>query len=393
MEKLKIKMPILQKTHRGIFLFFALVSSLISNAQEEAKSAYDSIDYTLAYVMLIVVVLFVFVIWALTKILENVSDHYAENWKDQVKKESSRKAKAGMIALPFLLAYSAKASGTIPLEVGLTAGIPTLLFNVLVVMILFEFVIILILTAQIFKFLNKRPSAWGEESVAEGAQNAVSSKLSWWDKFNEFKPMSKEADIDLGHDYDGIRELDNKLPPWWLYGFYFTIIFGVIYFYRFNISHTGLSSAQEYERSVEIANKSKEAFLKKSGNKVDENTVTLLTDPALLSKGEANFQQLCAVCHGKKGEGLVGPNLTDNYWIYGGSIKDVFKTIKYGTNKGMQSWKENLSAEKIAQVASYVKSLGGTKVENGKAPEGELYQEPVESTEVQETTSDSTVTK
>jgi len=153
---------------------------------------------------------------------------------------------------------------------------------------------------------------------------------------------------------------------------------GVIYLYRFHIAHTGMSSEQEYLSSVEAANKSKDAFLKKSGNTVDENTVVLLTDPMQISAGAANFATLCSVCHGKKGEGLVGPNLTDDYWINGGGVKNIFKIIKYGNNKGMQSWKENLSAEKIAQLTSYVISLKGSNPPNAKAQQGTLYQETPE---------------
>ena len=205
---------------------------------------------------------------------------------------------------------------------------------------------------------------------------APESELNWWDNLNKFRPIQQEADIDLGHDYDGIRELDNKLPPWWLYGFYCCILFACIYLWRSQVSHTAPSSKEEYEMSVAKADAEKAAYLEKSANNVDENTVKLLTDEANLAPARKTFQTVCAACHLPNGAGNVGPNLTDDYWLHGGSIKDVFKTIKYGwPDKGMKSWKDDFSPIQIAQLASYVKSLHGTNPPNGKAPQGTLYKE------------------
>jgi cytochrome c oxidase cbb3-type subunit 3 len=145
----------------------------------------------------------------------------------------------------------------------------------------------------------------------------------------------------LDHDYDGIRELDNNLPPWWLYGFYVCIIFSGIYLYRFHVSRSAPSSRQEYETAMANAEIEKEAYLKSAANKVDENTVTLLTDASALGEGQKIYSSSCAPCHGAEGQGVVGPNLTDDYWLHKGSVKDVFKTIKYGVpEKGMKSWKD-----------------------------------------------------
>ncbi|HRG93097.1 MAG TPA: cbb3-type cytochrome c oxidase N-terminal domain-containing protein, partial [Chitinophagaceae bacterium] len=182
----------------------------------------------------------------------------------------------------------------------------------------------------------------------------------------------------LGHDYDGIRELNNRLPPWWLYGFYLCIIFAVVYLWRFHVSHTGPSSKEEFETSIAKADLRVKEYLKKKGDAVDENTVKMLTAAEDIAAGKAIFTDpsKCPACHGADGGGnAVGPNLTDDYWIYGGNIKDIFKTIKYGTNKGMRSWKDDLSAKQMAQVSSYVKSLKGTKPANPKDPQGDLYKE------------------
>ena len=168
----------------------------------------------------------------------------------------------------------------------------------------------------------------------------------------------------MGHEYDGIRELNNRLPPWWLYGFYATIVFAIVYLWRFEVSHNGPSSKQEYETSVARAEIKVQEYLKKKGDAVDENTVKLLTGADDIAAGKAIFMDpsKCPACHGADGGGnAVGPNLTDDYWLYGGGVKDIFKTIKYGTSKGMRSWKDDLSAKQMAQLTSYIKTLKGTK--------------------------------
>ncbi len=217
-------------------------------------------------------------------------------------------------------------------------------------------------------------AAAGERATAPAhAARPAFSFAKWWTKVNEFRPIEQEVDLDMGHNYDGIRELDNKLPPWWKYGFYATMVFAVIYLWRYHVSHSAPLPAEEYAIAVRQAEVDKEAYLKQAANSVDENTVKLLTSPADLAAGKAVFESVCLACHGKYGEGLVGPNLTDNYWLHGGSIQEIFKTIKYGwPDKGMKSWKDDYSPAQLAQVASYVKSLGGTNPPNPKAPQGEL---------------------
>ena len=130
-----------------------------------------------------------------------------------------------------------------------------------------------------------------------------------------------------------------------------------------------------YNKDVLKSELAVKAYLKDQALNVDENTVTLMTEDKDIQAGKNVFQQYCAVCHGGQAEGLVGPNLTDNYWIYGGKINDLFRTIKQGGNNGMKSWKDELSPVQIQQVASFVKSLAGSNPPNAKEPQGELYEE------------------
>lgn len=188
-------------------------------------------------------------------------------------------------------------------------------------------------------------------------------------------PVEQEADVLLLHEYDGIHELDNKLPPWWVAMFYLTILFAGVYLYYYHVSDMGMSQLEEYESEVAQGEEQVAEFLAKQANLIDESNVELLTDEASLSAGKAIFLANCAACHGQLGEGTVGPNMTDNYWIHGGTIKEVFKTIKYGVpEKGMISWQSQLRPADMHQVASYLLTLQGTNPPNPKAPEGELVE-------------------
>ncbi|MFZ1791405.1 MAG: cbb3-type cytochrome c oxidase N-terminal domain-containing protein [Saprospiraceae bacterium] len=187
-------------------------------------------------------------------------------------------------------------------------------------------------------------------------------------------PIEQEADIDLGHEYDGIRELDNRLPPWWLYIFYGTILFAVIYSYLYIFTDKGQTQAQEYEYAMEVSADEKRAFLSQQANAIDENSVVALTDEVALKEGKAIFTSTCAACHGQGGEGGVGPNFADKYWIHGGSIKNIFTTVKYGVpEKGMISWQSQLSPSAMQKVSSYILTLGGTNPPNQKEKQGTLY--------------------
>lgn len=187
-------------------------------------------------------------------------------------------------------------------------------------------------------------------------------------------PIEKEQDILLDHDFDGIRELNNKIPPWFMAIFYGSIIWAAIYMTDFHLIGSGDVQEQEYLEEVKLASLEKE-ILNKSGALIDEETVTILTDITALSNGKEIFVKNCAACHGMNGEGLVGPNLTDDYWIHGNKINDLFRTVKYGVPaKGMISWQAQLDPTQMQEVSSYVLSLRGTNPPNQKAAEGQLFE-------------------
>lgn len=208
---------------------------------------------------------------------------------------------------------------------------------------------------------------------AETAEQSTFSKF--WQTINQRPPIDDEQKLLLDHDFDGIKELNNKIPPWFMAIFYGTMIWALIYMVDFHILGSGNVQEDEYNAEVQIAALERD-LLNRSGAFVNEETVTLLDDDAALSSGKDIFTKNCAACHGMNGEGLVGPNFTDEYWIHGGGIKDLFKTIKYGVpQKGMISWESLLDPTQMQEVASYILTLKGTNPPNQKAPEGVLYSE------------------
>lgn len=233
------------------------------------------------------------------------------------------------------------------------------------------------LQSILFRTLSEEKQAAYLAAEAEKKE----AQLAWFNnryqKLLGSKPIEKEHEIILDHNYDGIKELDNNLPPWWVYSFYLTILFAVIYLVRYHIFDDN-TQAEEYEIEVAEARKAIEEYKKTAKDLVDVNSVQLLTDASDLDAGKAIFNGKCIACHKKDGGGGIGPNLTDMYWILGGGIKNVFKTISEGgrSGKGMVPWKTELKPSEIAQVASYVLSLQGTTPSAPKEPQGEIWVNP-----------------
>jgi cytochrome c oxidase cbb3-type subunit 3 len=235
---------------------------------------------------------------------------------------------------------------------------------------------ILVLGLQTIKLL-KLASNESEAASAAVAGATVAKKgmlAEIWEKLNQFKPLEQEADIDTGHSYDGIRELDNITPPWFTAGFLASIFFAIVYLWVYHVSDTGPRQEGEFAAEMAQAEEQKKAFLATQANNVDENSVTLLTSADDIAAGKKHFETSCVACHLADLGGQVGPNLVDAYWIHGGSVKDVFKVIKYGVqDKGMMPWKDEYTPQQIAQLTSYILSMQGSKPKVAKEPQGELY--------------------
>jgi len=190
---------------------------------------------------------------------------------------------------------------------------------------------------------------------------------------NRSVPLEKEEEILFDHEYDGIKELDSKIPPWFTGLFWVTILFAIYYMVNFHVLNTGKLMYEEYDEEMQVAAVQK-AELMNSGALLTEETVTRLTDDISLIAGKEIYNANCVACHAPDGGGLVGPNFTDEYWIHGGGIKNIFKTIKYGVpSKGMISWQTQLNPAQMQQVASYIMSLEGTTPLSPKAAEGEIW--------------------
>jgi cytochrome c oxidase cbb3-type subunit 3 len=199
--------------------------------------------------------------------------------------------------------------------------------------------------------------------------------ISWWEKLNRTRSLdaASEQEQDLGHDFDGIRELNNPTPPWWRYSFYCSIVFGVVYIWIYHISHSAPLQLEELAIAEARAAEAQQAYLAHAANNIDEKSVKLLTEAGDIASGKKLFTTNCTACHGAVGQGMVGPNLTDDYWLYGGRVNQVFSTIKYGVpEKGMKSWKDDFSPKQIAQLVSFIKTLHGSNPPGGKEPQGAL---------------------
>lgn len=293
---------------------------------------------------------------------------------------NKKKNGAALIILFFLAnSLGATAQEATAIQPTTFGGLSAPMFYLLSFVVIFEVGIIVALIFFIRSFLGIN------DLKPESASELVSDQVqepSILEKLNASVALEDEAEILLDHNYDGIQELDNNLPPWWKYGFYLTIVFAFIYLLNYHVFKTGDLQGAEYTKELEKAAADIAEYQKKSALSVDENSVKLLVDESSLNKGKDLYMNNCVACHGKLGEGQVGPNLTDDYWLHGGKVNDVFKTIKYGyPDKGMKSWKEDFSPSQIACLTSFIKTLQGTNPPNAKEKQGELYVEEASSPE------------
>lgn len=184
--------------------------------------------------------------------------------------------------------------------------------------------------------------------------------------------IDDEESIMLDHEYDGIKELDNHLPPWWLWLFYINIIFAVFYLVYYNITGIGPSQYDEYEAEMIYAENFKADLAEKMKAQFDETNVAFIEEEAKLKEGEDLYAKNCVACHRADLGGSIGPNLVDEYWIHGGTPTEIYMVIKDGVlEKGMLPWKDQLSPFQMQNVMSYILSKKGTNPENPKEPQGE----------------------
>jgi cytochrome c oxidase cbb3-type subunit III len=190
----------------------------------------------------------------------------------------------------------------------------------------------------------------------------------------EYDPVTKDKFVEH-HEFDGIRELANEPPYWLSFIFILSVVFSYAYIAKYHIFKSGDLQIAEYQSEMaRFSPEEEESDLMALRPKETEESLVVLTDMESLNAGRQVFTTNCAVCHLQEGQGLVGPNLTDDYWIHGGSYSDIVTLIRNGVPaKGMISWKTQISNQQILEVASYVMTLRGSNPPNPKAPQGELY--------------------
>ncbi len=367
------------KMKYAMMTLIAFITSQSAIAQTAQSGMPSKSNNYIEYLILGVAVLLIFVIWLLSSVLILLSKKVVE----LAKQNKVVAILLTIIAAGFSQPAIAQNNATIATDsttqaIGSTVyygGLSSVSFwtlSTVMALELFVIFIMLIFIHNMWRIIYPRPIQVVQKAAFKNSW--VASTWANLDKkfFTKAAPIEKEADIMLDHDYDGIKELDNALPPWWKYGFYITIFVAIFYILKFEVWHTGMNPTEEYNTEMAEAKLETDQYLASMKENVDENSVVML-DAAGIQTGKTLFTKTCVACHSQTGGGGVGPNLTDNYTIHGARIQDIFKTIKYGyPDKGMQSWQSNFSPVEMQQLSSYIKSLSNTNVPNGKAPQGDL---------------------
>lgn len=299
-----------------------------------------------------------------------------------------------MVSLLLLLFTSTKSLGQAAAPASTGPGFwqdpfnnPLMPLYVVTALVFITIILVMIVAIYMLRILNVMTREAAQEKAEKEGLAYVPTQSWWqkfWDEFNAAVPVTEEKDIDLGHDYDGIRELDNHLPPWWTWLFYFTIGWAFIYFITYHVFNTMPLSADEYQNELALASEQVRAYRASQPQEViDESTLVYAKDDAIIAKGKTVFtSNNCGSCHRNDGGGsTIGPNLTDQYWIHGGELKNVFSTIRTGVvEKGMPAWGKVMSPQDVRNVAYYVMSLQGSNPPNPKASQGELFKPTVQDT-------------
>lgn len=353
-----------------------LLGAVSLQAQEAVeRNWYNfSTDFLLEYTFAAIAVVLLFVIFLLGRFYSKLLTKQGESWV------AKNGGKSGMSVIALILALVlpevAEASSLSAVLLNVTSTMTYTTYFVIALVILVELMVIVFLVRNIYDLLGFKEDAVPEdEELTPSFTEVFMAKAGViWTKINAFKSKEKEREVLLDHDYDGIKELDNDLPPWWVWGFYITIIFSVVYLWRYHVSETAPLQLEELEIAIAEEEERMKAHRASSALAVDETNVEVIDEKGFIEQGRLVFISNCVACHGNNGEGGVGPNLTDAYWLHGGSVSDIFKVVKYGVvEKGMTPWKDLMSPIQIAQVSNYVLTLQGTTPDNAKEPQGELY--------------------
>ncbi|MBL7984979.1 MAG: c-type cytochrome [Flavobacteriales bacterium] len=307
-------------------------------------------------------------------------------------KQLARKTGRGLVLIPLLLLASSDAQAqAYQGDGGTISAYHTFWF--LVALNLFLFMVILV-QVNLVKGITRAITGADEVSSETAAVTGPTWEQRILQRFTRQVAIEKEQDILMHHEYDGIRELDNVLPPWWVWLFYGTIIWSVVYLVNVHVIDIWPDQRTEYTNEMAQAKEDIAIYTAKLGASVDENTIVASTDPGMIASGKAVFTQYCTPCHGADAAGSetsVGPNLTDNHWLHGGGAKNIFRTIKYGVpEKGMISWKSQLKPAEMASLVNYILSLAGTGPATQKAPQGDIWKEEAAPTDSTTTATDST---
>ena len=354
--------------------FFLLIGyTLFAQTSPAAPSAVPAGSNMLEILLIITAFVLLFVIWGMGQVLVALSRQLLDKTS-----EASKSAVFSVLLILSLLSENAHAQ-TVAVDAAAKlipnyGGISANTFYLLLSVIATEIFAILFLFFSIRRiFVELLP----EKSAAAVKKSKLAALWVRLDKklFTKAIPIEQEADALLDHNYDGIQELDNALPPWWKYGFIITIGFAFVYLLNFHVLGNGKNPTEEYAVEMENAKIAKELYDANNKDKIDE-TMVPMADAAGMKIGKDDYIANCIACHGSKGEGGAGPNLTDDYWIHKGSLNDIYHTLKVGyADKGMQSWAIKFSPKEMSEIASYVKMLKGTQPEGAKAPQGDFYDE------------------
>lgn len=266
-----------------------------------------------------------------------------------------------------------------------------ILMMVVLSMVLIVAILVLVVAIYMVRVMKLIINEEKKQKAIDAGEEYLEEEVeSWWSKtsksLTDAVPVEQEEEILLDHDYDGIKELDNHLPPWWKALFYITIVWSIGYLLVYHVFDTFPLQEEAYEQEMTRAQEEVDAYLATLDNLIDETNAEFSDNNVHLANGKKIFDGNCAACHLNDGGGKNGPNLTDDYWLHGGGFRDIFYTIKYGVpQKGMISWQTKLSPADMRDVASYIYTMHGTTPANPKAPEGEFYQRGEEQQEADTT--------